>query len=162
MGRIVPRFHGWDTGFTTHSIPPCQGDGTQLIATSSAWGERARLAPSRKMPLTNLCSRLIVTGIRKPPRSRAWSLRSADLRDPLEPRTRHASTERDTSRPRRRGLAVAGITCLEWRNRFGADLPAVAPKPPPHGISGCSDMTRTGVVNPCTSRDSKTTDASFR
>jgi hypothetical protein len=41
------------------------GDGTLLAATSNAWGEQARLAPSKKMPLSNLCSQLIVRGIRK-------------------------------------------------------------------------------------------------
>lgn len=80
----------------------------------------------------------------------------------IEPRTRHACTERNTSRPRKHGLAVAGITCLEWRVGLAPISPAVAPKSPPHGMSGCPDMTRTGVFNPCTSRDSKTTDVPFR
>jgi hypothetical protein len=37
----------------------------RLIATSSIQDERTRLALSKKMPLSNLCSRLIVTGVRK-------------------------------------------------------------------------------------------------
>ena len=79
----------------------------------------------------------------------------------IGPRTRHACTERDTSRPRRRWLAVAGNTCLEWRIGLAPMSPAVGRKPPPYGMAGCPDMTRTGVVNPCTSRDNRTTDAPF-
>jgi hypothetical protein len=79
----------------------------------------------------------------------------------IEPRTRHACTGRDTSRPRERWLAVAGITYLEWRVGLAPISPAVARKPPPLGMPGRPDMTHTGVVNPCTSRDSKTTDAPF-
>lgn len=79
----------------------------------------------------------------------------------IEPRTRHACTERNTSCPRRRWLAVAGITCLEWRIGLAPMSPAVGRKPPPFGMPGHPDMTRTGVVNPCTSRDDKTTDVPF-
>jgi hypothetical protein len=77
-----------------------------------------------------------------------------------EPRTRHACTERNTSRPRRRGLAIAGITCLEWRTGLAPSSPAVGRKPPPLGMPGCPDMTHAGIVNPCTSRDNGTTDVS--
>jgi hypothetical protein len=56
---------GWNTCFATRFAPPCQGDGTPLIATSSIQDEQARRAPSKKMPLSNLCSRLIVTGTRQ-------------------------------------------------------------------------------------------------
>lgn len=45
-----------------------------------------------------------------------------------EPRTRHACTERDTICPRGRGLAVAGITCLEWRVGRVPSSPAVIPE----------------------------------
>jgi len=54
-----------------------------------------------------------------------------------EPRTRHACTERDTICPRDRKLAVAGITCLEWRVGLAPTSPAVALKPPPCGMPGC-------------------------
>jgi hypothetical protein len=51
----------------------------------------------------------------------------------VEPRTRHACTERDTSRPRGRWLAVAGITCLEWRTGLAPITPAVTWQSPPLG-----------------------------
>lgn len=98
----------------------------------------------------------------KPSSSRAWSLRSSNLRDLHRAsdsarlyRTRH-------NRPRRRRIAVAGITCLEWRIGLAPYSPAVGRKPPPFGMSGYPDMTRTGVINPCTRRDNKTTDVPFR
>jgi hypothetical protein len=99
----------------------------ELAAISSAWGEQARLAPSRKMPLTNLCSRLFVTGARRTPRSRAWSLHSADPRDlhrASNPahlyRTRHdPSTRPQASRCRHHLPRVA--------SRFGADVTSCDP-----------------------------------
>jgi hypothetical protein len=39
--------------------------------------------------------------------------------------------------------------------------PAVVSKPPPLGMSSLPDMTHAGVINPCKSRDSSTTDVSF-
>jgi hypothetical protein len=122
VGRVVPRLHGWNTCFTTRVVPPCQGDGTRLIATLSTQGEQARLASPKKMPLSNLCSRQIITRVRKyRPVSELGAFTLPTLATCTEPRTRHACTERNTSRPRRRWLAVAGITCLEWRIGFGAD-----------------------------------------
>jgi hypothetical protein len=121
-GTSRSTLHGLSTCFTTRVVPPCQGDGTRLIATLNVQGEQARLAPPKKMPLSNLCSRQIITRVRK-----TAQLTSLELslfrpsRPAFAPRTRHACTERDTSRPRRRGLAVAGITCLEWRIGLGAD-----------------------------------------
>jgi hypothetical protein len=41
------------------------GDDALLAAISKAWDEQARLALARKMSLTNLCSRLVITRIRK-------------------------------------------------------------------------------------------------
>lgn len=78
----------------------------------------------------------------------------------VEPRTRHACTERDTSRPRGRRLAVAGITCLEWRIGLAPITPAVTRQSPPLGTPGNPGMTRAGVFNRCTRRDSKITDVS--
>ena len=127
-GTSRSTLHGWSTCFTTRVVPPCQGDGTLLAATSSAWDEQARLAPSKKMPLSNLCSRLVVRGIRKPPSSRAWSLRSFNLRDlhrASDParlyRTRHEpSTKTLASRCRQHLPRVA--------NRFGADVASCGPE----------------------------------
>jgi len=100
----------------------------ELAAISSAWGEQARLAPSRRMPRTNLCSRLIVTGARRTPRSRSWSFRSAEPRDlhrASDParlyRTRHdLSTRPQASRCRHHLPRVA--------SRFGADVTSCDPE----------------------------------
>jgi hypothetical protein len=122
VGRVRTTLHGWSTRFTTRVAPPCQGDGTRLTATSSARDERTRLAPPKRMPLSNLCSRRIV--IESPPDRPVHELGALTLPTPatcIEPRTRHACTERNTSCPRRRWLAVAGITNLEWRIGLGAD-----------------------------------------
>jgi hypothetical protein len=115
------------------------------------------------MPLTNLCSRLIVTGIRKPPSSRAWSLHSADPRDhhrASDParlyRTRHEPSTKTRASRCRRHLPRAV-------SRIGADFTGCGPGSLLLlGMPGHPGMTHTGVVNPCASRDSKTTDVSLR
>jgi hypothetical protein len=127
VGRIVPRMRLEHLLRKPAPVPPCQGDGTSMIAIPSAWGEQARLAPSRKMSLTNLCSRLNVRGIRKPPSSRAWSLRPADPRDlnqASDParlyRTRQdPSTSTQVSRCRHHLPRVA--------SRFGVELTSCDP-----------------------------------
>jgi len=58
----------------------------------------------------------------------------------VEPLARHACTEGDTSCPRGRQLAVAGITDLEWWIGLAPNPPAVTTQPP-HPKVGCPDCS---------------------
>jgi len=79
----------------------------------------------------------------------------------IEPRTRHACTERDTIRPRDRKLAVAGITCLEWRVGLAPTSPAVTLKPPPCGMLGRPSKLVRALSTLARAEDSEATDAPF-
>jgi len=126
-GTSRSTMRGWSTCFTTSSVPPCQGDGTSLIATSK---NPRRASPPRTprrrclFPISavDLCHR----NPNNRPALEPGACALSTLATCLEPRLRHACTERDTNRPRRRWLAVAGITSLEWWIGLVPISPAVA------------------------------------
>jgi hypothetical protein len=122
VGRVVPHFHGWNTCFATRIAPPCQGDGTQLIATLSVQGRASSpRTPKEDASFQSLQSTNYHESSQNRPVHELGAFTLPTLATCVESRTRHACTGRDTSRPRRRWLAVAGITCLEWRIGLGAD-----------------------------------------
>jgi hypothetical protein len=110
-------------------MPPCQGGWHVAGCYLESLGRASPPCTREKMPLTNLCSRLVVTSTQE--NRPVLELGALALLLPatlVEPRTRHACTERDTIRPRERKLAVAGITCLEWRVGLAPISPAVDPE----------------------------------
>jgi len=134
--RCRGRCSGWDETFHAqqlwhllHNPPRCRlvrvmaPDRLLLRAGSD---EQARPMYSKKMPLSNRCSRHTprASKDRTALEHRAYALLT--LATLLEPLTRHACTERDTSRPRGRWSAVAGIANLEWRVGLVPNSPAVA------------------------------------
>jgi hypothetical protein len=124
-------FHAYAAGTPASQPTPyrlVRGMARRRLLPRTPGASKPALHPRERCLSPNLCSRLIVTGIRKPPSSRAWSLRSADLRDlqrASDParlyRTRHeSSTKTRASRCRHHLPRVA--------NRFGADFASCGPK----------------------------------
>lgn len=153
---------GWDTCFTARCAPPCQG----LWCAADCYLEHTRRASSPGTPEEDASHQsLQSTCCQGNSKDRlAHELRAFAPSIPatlVEPRARHACTERDTSRPRGRGLAVAGITCLEWQIGWTPISPAVTWHSPPLGDAWKPGIARAGVVNHCTSRDSKITGVSL-
>jgi hypothetical protein len=154
--------YGWNTCFTARSTPPCQGM-TRCWPLSRKPGTSKPVLHSREKCLSpisavDLLSRESV----KPPSSRAWSSRSADPRDldrASDParlyRTKHdPSTSTQANRCRYHLPRVA--------SRFGADFASCGPVASTlAGSPGRPKQTHAGVINPCASRDCKTTGVPF-
>jgi len=158
-GTSRSTMRGWNTWFTTRLAPPCQGDGFWLAATSKAGTSKPVQTLEEDASLQSLQS----TYCQRSPKDRLALELGAFTLPPfatsIEPRPRHACTGRDTSRPRRRWLAVAGMTSLEWWTGLAPVSPAVTwAASDPEGSCLEPRQDSHGRFQPCTSRDGQTTD----
>lgn len=146
MGRVVPHYTAVTPASLPHREPPCRGDGPRRGATLSTL-ESKLTRSSKKMPLPNICSRLLSRVSKNRPALELGACALLILATRIEPRLRHACTERDTNRPRESRLAVAGVTDPEWRTGLVPTSPAVIVQLPPRGMPGFSGITHARVVS---------------